>query len=263
MKLFDTHAHLDSFIKDASLANVLNNARAAGLEGIIAASNSPADWTDYERVSAENEGFVNWGIGIHPEEIDQDSDLALDALTSYFASHAPIMVGEIGLDFFRLPKDKTKARDIVERQLQIYRRQLRLAVDMNVPVCIHARCAVDEAIDELKSLDFPAERAIFHCFAGSPSQLKRLNDMGGRASFTGIITYPNADEMRQCLREQPLDKTMFETDCPFLAPVPLRGKKNTPENVAFTVKAAAQILGIDADELAQISTQNAKAFFGL
>ena len=93
--------------------------------------------------------------------------------------------------------------------------------------------------------------------------LKRLNDMGGRASFTGIITYPNADEMRQCLREQPLDKTMFETDCPFLAPVPLRGKKNTPENVAFTVKAAAQILGIDADELAQISTQNAKAFFGL
>ena len=245
MKLFDTHAHLDSFIKDASLADVLSNARAAGLEGIIAASNSPADWADYERVSAENDGFVNWGIGIHPEEIDQDSNLALDALTSYFASHAPIMVGEIGLDFFRLPKDKTKARDIVERQLQIYRRQLRLAVDMNVPVCIQA------------------ERALFHCFAGSPSQLKRLNDMGGRASFTGIITYPNADEMRQCLREQPLDKTMFETDCPFLAPVPLRGKKNTPENVAFTVKAAAQILGIDAEELAQISTQNAKAFFGL
>lgn len=264
MQYFDTHAHLDSFIAENSVEGVLNSARSAGLCGVVAASNSPRDWLAYEKLSAQHSGFLHWGIGIHPEEVDENSQLALDALTSFFSSETPpVMVGEIGLDFHYLPEDKTAAAEIVKNQSAIFKRQLLLAADMGVPVCIHARNAVEEATAALIETDFPPQLAVFHCYAGSVAQLKRLNDMGARASFTGIITYKSAQEMRECLKAQSIEKTMFETDSPYLAPVPNRGKTNYPHYVADTVAAAAKILGMDEAALAEISTSNAKSFFNI
>ncbi len=264
MKYFDTHAHLDSFIADNSADGVLNSAREAGLCGVVAASNSPRDWLAYEKFSARHSDFLHWGIGIHPEEVDENSMLAIDALTSFFSSKTPpVMVGEIGLDFHYLPEDKTAAAEIVKKQSEVFRRQLLLAADMGVPVCIHARDAVDEATAALIETGFPPQLAVFHCYAGSVAQLKKLNDMDARASFTGIITYKNAGEMRRCLKAQSIEKTMFETDSPYLAPVPNRGKTNYPHHIADTVTAAAEILGMDKTELAEISTANAKSFFNI
>ncbi len=206
--------------------------------------------------------FVDWQIGIHPSDIDENTDHALDALTSYFASDTPpIAIGEIGLDYYYLPKDKSQAAEIVKKQKEIFRRQIRFAKDMNVPICIHARSAVDEAIDILQDEDFDYAKAVFHCFAGNLEQLKRLNELGGGASFTGIITYPSAEEMRQCMLAQGLERVMFETDCPYLAPIPMRKCINEPAFVKYTIEYAAKLFGITTEELTKISTTNANNFF--
>lgn len=264
MKLIDTHAHLDVFMRGGSLSETLAEAKLAGLERVVAASATPENWLEYERAAAQSGGFVAWQIGVHPSDIDENSDLALDGLASFATSPAPpVAVGEIGLDFYRLPSDAGKAAETVRRQREIFRRQLMLAADLSLPVCVHARAAVDEAIAEMRAVDFDFSRAVFHCFAGTPAQLKLLNGLGARASFTGIITYPSAAEMRECMLQQGLERVMFETDCPYLSPIPVRKEQNKPSHIAHTVKFAAGLFGIDAEELASISTANALKFFSL
>ncbi len=248
--MVDTHAHLDYFVRNGTLEDVLARAKQAGLTRIINASASPENWNEYEKISRKHAGFVDWEIGVHPSDIDDNTDLALDALSSYFTSDAPpIAIGEIGLDFHFLPKNKTQAEEIVKKQKQIFRRQIRLAKDLNVPICVHARDAVDESLEILRDEDFDFSKAVFHCFAGNLEQLKRLNDYGGRASFTGIITYPSAEEMRQCMLAQGIEKAMFETDCPYLAPIPMRKNTNEPAFVKYTIEYAAKLFGISPAEL--------------
>ena len=130
MKLVDTHAHLDSFAKDGTLDDVLREAETAGLERVIAASAKPEDWLLYAKMAEDHAGFVSWQIGIHPEDIDENSDIALDALTTFFTSGTPpVAIGEIGLDYHFLPADSS-AEKIAARQKEIFRRQLLLAKDM-------------------------------------------------------------------------------------------------------------------------------------
>lgn len=258
MRLFDTHAHLDTFIADNTLAQVLDDAKTAGLEHIITASTKPEDWLKYRKLAQNSDGLVLWTIGIHPEDIDENSYDFLDALPSFFADDIPpAAVGEIGLDFHFLPKEKSAAAETVKRQKEIFARQLALARDLGAKVCIHARDALDEVVDGMLSADFPPENAVFHCYSGNVEQLKRLNALGARASWTGIITYPSADEMRRCMLAQGLEKIMFETDCPYLAPVPHRKETNRPALVSETVKYAANLFNIPAETLADISTSNA------
>ena len=262
MKLVDTHAHLDFFIRRGELAQIAAEARAAGVERVITPSTSPENWLEYERAARESGGFISWQIGIHPSDIDENSNLALDALAGFAASDTPpVAVGEIGLDFHFLPNDKEQAAQIIRRQREIFRRQLMLAADLNLPVCVHAREAVDDAIAAMREVDFDFSRAVFHCFSGSVEQIGLLNSLGARASFTGIITYKNAAEMRECMLRQGLEKIMFETDCPYLSPEPVRKSVNKPANIAYTVRFAAELFGVSAEELAGISSANAGGFF--
>lgn len=264
MKFIDTHAHLDYFIRREMLDDILNNAKDNGIKKIVIASANPENWNEYEKVTKENSDFLSWQIGIHPSDIDENSNLAIDALTTYFiADIKPVGIGEIGLDFHFLPKDKSEANDIVKRQKEIFKRQLLIASELNTKICVHARDAVDDAIEIMLDVDFNFNNAVFHCFAGTTQQLKRLNDLGARASFTGIITYPSADEMRNCMLQQGLEKLMFETDCPYLAPIPMRKNTNQPAFVKYTVEAAAKLFNTDTENLARITTQNAIDFFEL
>ena len=261
MKLVDTHAHLDSFAQNGTLDDVLCEAEAAGLERVITASAKPEDWLLYAKIAEEHAGFVSWQVGIHPEDIDENSDLALDALATFFAAETPpVAIGEIGLDYHFLPADSS-AEKIVARQKEIFRRQLLLAKDMQTKVCIHARDAVDDAIALMREADFDFSNAVFHCYAGNEAQLETLNTLGARASWTGVITYKSAEQMRRCMLQQGLGKIMFETDCPYLAPVPMRGKQNQPAFVKHTVEFAAKLFGLPSEELAEISTRNAVQFF--
>lgn len=266
MKLIDTHAHLDSFQKEGKLAEVLANAKENNVERIIACSTTPSDWILYSEMSAQNQNIF-WQAGIHPTEIAENDDIALDALSSLFIENkkhsAPVAIGEIGLDFYRLPNDEEEAEKIKKRQREIFGRQLRIAADFNLKVCVHARESLDACVEEIEKSRLNFANVVFHCYSGSAKQLLELNERGARASFTGIITYKNADEMRKAMLAQGLETVMLETDCPYLAPVPYRGQVCEPAMLSKTCEAAAEIFGVDKEYLADASTNSAESFFAL
>lgn len=264
MKLTDTHAHLDGFIKNGALAETLERAKRAGVERVITCSTNPADWISY-RDAAEKHPEIFWQAGIHPEDISDDSDTALDALPSLFVGggRLPVAVGEIGLDFHFLPDNPEESERKKLRQREIFARQLRIAADLGLRVCVHARGAIDECIAEIERARLDFSNAVFHCFAGSPEKLAELNERGARASFTGIITYRNAGEMRAAMLAQGLGKLMLETDCPYLAPVPRRGKTCEPAMLADTARAAAEIFGVSPEYIAEKTEENTEEFFNL
>ncbi len=264
MKLTDTHAHLEGFERRGELEGVLSRARGAGIERIVACSTSPGDWAAYSKIS-ERHSEISWMAGIHPTDITDSSDDALDALPSLFISGGksdPIGIGEIGLDYYRLPADPEEAENIKTRQRRIFSRQLRIAADLGLKVCVHARNALEDCIAEMEKARFNFSNAVFHCFSGTPLQVAELNRLGARASFTGIITYKNAGQMRGSMLKQGLGYLMLETDCPYLAPVPYRGKACEPFMLSQTAKAAAEIFGVSEDYIARATSQNARDFFG-
>ncbi len=265
MKYIDTHAHLDSFKPLEKIDEIVARARGASVEKIVVCSTKPDDWLFYESLARRFRGEVFWQIGIHPEDISDNCELAFDALPSFFASDTPpVAIGEIGLDFYRPPSDADEFEAMKARQLEIFSRQLELAESFpEAKICVHARSSVRECIDAIERAGTDFSRVVFHCFSGSVAELAELNERGGRASFTGILTYKSAGEMRECMLAQGIGRLMFETDCPYLAPVPLRGTVNEPANIPIIAKAAAEIFGKNIEYIADAVYENSRGFFGI
>jgi TatD DNase family protein len=175
----------------------------------------------------------------------------------------PVALGEIGLDRFHLPKDPALAAANFARQEAAFRAQLALARDLACPIVIHSRQAFPDCLRVLDDTATDWSRVVFHCFTDGPDELRSLHDRGARASFTGIITYKNADAIRAALLAQGIDRLMLETDAPYLAPNPLRGQPNEPAHLLHTAREAAKILSLSLPDLAARTTANAQAFFGL
>jgi TatD DNase family protein len=179
----------------------------------------------------------------------------------------PIALGEIGLDRFHLPKDSTLAAVVFARQEAAFRAQLDLARDLACPIVIHSRNAFPDCLRVLdeyaRASALDLARVVFHCFSDGPDEVRALNQRGSRASFTGIITYKNADPVRAALLAQGPDRLMLETDAPYLAPIPHRGQPNEPAYLAHTAQAAAQLLNLPLEQLAARTTANAREFFSL
>ncbi len=264
MEFADTHAHLDYFSKNGSLESVLERAFSSGVGRIVACSTNPSDWPLYRTLSDKFPENIYWQVGIHPSDIDESSLHFAEALSSYFSdSKPPVAIGEIGLDYYRLPGDSEASEKIVSAQRQLFRRQLEFAKDLNCKVCVHARDSLGDCIEDISSVGVDFSNVVFHCFSGSAEQVKRLNALGARASFTGIITYKSAEQMRRAMLAQGLERVMFETDCPYLAPMPHRGKTNEPSLLPLVVRAAAEIFSISAEDMAKISLLNSREFFGI
>lgn len=264
MQLIDTHAHLDFCRSKDELDAVIQRAKDAGLVKIICCSARFNDWQNYQNLARENPDFISWQIGLHPTEIsDTDFDL-LKKIPDFLKSDTPpVSVGEIGLDFYNFEGTPAQFEALKNLQTKFFVEQLNIAKDLSLPVCIHARSAVKESIDVMQKQNFDFSKVVFHCFSGDLEEIKLLNSLGARASFTGIITFKNGSLMRDVMLTQGLEKLMLETDCPYLAPVPLRGKTNEPANVALTAKKAAELFGISQVELCKITTQNSRTFFNL
>lgn len=265
MNLIDTHAHLDTYTSDSALSAMLKRSIDAGVDGIITCCARFEDWDNYSQIAKTYKKNIWWQFGIHPTEACEDDFSRIEsAFEKYMNSDAPpISIGEIGLDFYRLPPDENEAAKIKNTQAEIFKLQLSLAKKSGLPVCIHARSAINESVEIIKDSGVDFSKTVFHCFSGNSAELKLINELGGRASFTGIITYKNADIMREAMLAQGPDKIMFETDCPYLAPVPMRGKENEPAYLAFVAQKAAELFGVDLQKMAQISTNNAINFFKL
>jgi TatD DNase family protein len=240
--VIDTHAHLDALDDPAS---AISRAREAGVEQILAIG-SGLDSTRATFAIAEGHEGVSVAAGVHPHQAADGEPL--DGLLD----ERIVAVGEIGLDFYR----DYAPRDV---QRQVFAAQLELAQQHRKPVIIHSRAADDETAAALE--DFSGT-VVLHCFS-SPGLLPMALERGYYVSFAGNVTFPKAAELREAARAVPAERILAETDCPYLAPQPVRGKRNEPAYVVHTVASLAETRGDDPDGLARRIDDNAAAAFGL
>ena len=247
--MIDTHAHLDACRDDPEA--LVARARAAGVDRIVAVG-SGIDSCRAALAVAEREPGVYAALGIHPHQAGDGEAGRLAELRELLAADRAVAVGETGLDFYRdyAPHD---------RQLALFEAELALAADLGKPVVVHSRAA-DEAT--AAALETFAGTVVLHCFS-SPGLLDTALERGYYVSFAGNVTYPNAYDLRAAARAVPADRLLAETDSPYLAPQPRRGRPNEPANVVHTVASLAAAREEDADELAARIDANAGAAFDL
>lgn len=262
--LIDSHCHPDTFFKSGELAEALARSEKSGIGFWICAGTDADDWEIYKKLAAEFPGKIAYAVGLHPGNIGIDWEAQLEILPRYFEGvPAPIAVGEIGLDEHYMPKNPEEAEAIRRVQRAVFARQLELAKRLNLPVIVHAREAFDACVELIDRSGVDWKKVVFHCFAENAATVRILNERGGRASFTGTITYKNADAVREAAIAQGLERLMLETDCPYLAPGKLRGKRNEPAFLQETARFVAGLFGVPVEEIEARTTANTRAFFGI
>jgi TatD DNase family protein len=273
--LIDTHTHLDSFARRGELSVVLARAAEAGVERMVTIGTDTDDWELYRRLAREHPGQIDYTVGLHPCSVGEDWAERVGKIEGFWGGAyltarsenspypRPVALGETGLDRFHLPKDDPAAAErIFGWQQAAFAEQLRIAARLGCPVVVHSRGAFRECVEMIDASGFDWRRAVFHCFSEGPAEMEELLKRGGRGSFTGIITYKSADNVREAARRQGLDRLMLETDAPYLTPMPHRGKPNEPAFLRHTADFCAEVFGVSRVELAARTTANAKRFFG-
>jgi len=247
--LIDTHAHLDACAEPAGV--VLEHARGAGVERVITVGTGIESCRAALRL-AEEEAGVYAALGVHPHDAETDDARRLDELRELLAHDYAVAVGETGLDHYR---------DYAPRaaQRRLFERQLALAADVGLPVVVHSRAAAHETADALEGF---AGDVVLHCFS-EPELLDVALERGYYVSFAGNVTYPKAAALRDVARQVPADRILVETDCPFLAPQPVRGQPNEPAYLVHTLEALAEVLGTGREKLAEAFDANADRVFAL
>ena len=264
-EFFDSHTHLEWFHRKGQLPEILQRAREAGLQGLVTVGTDPGDWGLYRQLAAENPGFVYYSAGLHPCHVEEDWEEAMATLKTYFSGsdNLPVALGETGLDRFHLPKDEARAEQVWSRQKGSFAEHLQLAAEWGCPLIIHSRGAFADCLEMVKAADLSPEKVVFHCFSEGPGEMQLLKEWGGRASFTGIITYKSAESVREAAACQGWDRILLETDAPYLAPVPHRGKTNEPSWVRFVAEGTAAYSGRSVAEIGEISVREARQFYGI
>lgn len=256
--LVDSHAHLDDSAFDADRDAVIERARAAGISRIMTIGGGAAPDTLGASLSiAEQYDWIYATVGIHPHEARHFSDAHCDEIRLLAENPKVLALGEIGLDYFY----DHSAR---ETQLNVLTRQFELALELKLPVVIHCRDAWDDLREVVANHWQSASLGgILHCFSGSREDAFRFLDWGFLISFAGNLTFKKADELRSVAREVPRDRILVETDSPYLAPVPHRGKRNEPAYVRETVRTLAGLHNMREDELGLQTARNFSDFFRL
>jgi TatD DNase family protein len=265
MGLIDTHTHLASFARRDELATTLERAREADVEALITIGTASDDWSIYREIAQEHRDFVDYTVGLHPCSVEANWEEELALLPAFWDGDGvkPVALGECGLDRFHLPKDSVEAGKVFAYQQAAFAAQLMLARNCNSPVVVHSRGSFAETVQMIDESGVDWSRVVFHCFAEGAQEMAELLSRGGRGSFTGIVTYKSAGDVREAAKLQGLDRLMIETDAPYLTPVPLRGKPNEPAYVRHTAEFCAELFGVSYGELAAITTKNARGFYGL
>lgn len=265
VSLIDTHTHLETFARRGDLPGILTQARAADLEAMITIGTDTDDWGLYRNLTREHAGFVHYTAGLHPCSVGEDWAGRVAQLEDFWTGASkPVALGEIGLDRFHLPKDNpAEAEKILGWQKAAFAEQLRLAKKLGCPVVVHSRGAFAECVEMIDASGLAWGKVVFHCFTEGPAEMNELTRRGGYGSFTGIITYKTAEAIRAAALAQGLDRLMIETDAPYLTPMPNRGKPNEPAYLKHTAEFCAGVFGMSYERLAEVTTRNARGFFGL
>lgn len=255
MQLIDSHCHVDADAFDEDRAEVLQRAKETGIEALLVVGTGDASLVEnFERVVrlANSHSDIFCSIGIHPHDAKTYSAEAETRLITIAESnHKVVGWGEIGLDYFYDHSPKNV-------QIEVFRRQIRIAQKLNLPIIIHSRDA-DEDTAKILTEECSGENfagGVMHCFGGSPEFAAQMLKLGFYISFAGNITFKKAENLREAARLVPLERLLIETDAPYLAPVPKRGKRNEPAFVRFTGEFLADFYGIEPTKLASATTEN-------
>jgi TatD DNase family protein len=246
VRLVDSHVHLDDSKFDADREAVIERALAAGVERMMAigTGSGPPDLETAIR-QAERYSFMFATIGVHPHDASKATPETFARLRELAAHPKVLAIGEIGLDYHY---------DFSPREVQraVFQKQLEIAAEAGKPIVIHSR----EAWADTMALVGRAHRGIIHCFTGDSQQAREALDLGFHLAFGGVLTFPNAEAVREAARITPGDRLLVETDCPYLAPIPHRGKRNEPAFVVEVARRLAEVRGSTLDEIAAQTTRN-------
>jgi TatD DNase family protein len=256
--LIDSHAHLDFEDFEQDLDGVVARAKAAGLERIVCVGlwRGPGDFGNALELAGRDPSFFSATAGIHPHEAAQVPEADWEALGRLARDPRVVAIGEMGLDFHydRSPRPV---------QEEAFRRSLRLAREVGKPIVIHVREADELCVRCLREEGVPTEGGVVHCFTGDAAAARGYLDLGLHVSVSGIVTFRTAEPIREAVRITPRDRLLVETDSPFLAPIPFRGKRNEPSFVAYVAAKVAEVWNAPVEEVAERTTSNVKRLFRL
>ena len=259
-QFIDSHCHIDGPEYDADREEVIRRAGDAGVAMMLNVGTGDPQSGSFERAVALARQYeqVYAAIGVHPHDAKLFDDAAERRLINLATQNSKVVAwGEIGLDYHY----DHSPRDI---QRTVFHRQLRIARELPLPVVIHSREANHDTIKIIREELTDYNRAgVLHCFGGDLQMARAAIDLGFYISFAGNLTFKKASDLREVARQLPLDRLFVETDCPYLTPVPFRGRRNEPARVVETGKCLAELHGIEADELSRITTENFCRLFGI
>lgn len=252
--IFDTHAHYDDKQFDEDREQLLDSMRAGGVGTIVNASATVESWDKVLELTREYP-FVYGMIGVHPDEVGALDEEKFARMERLLQEEKVVAVGEIGLDYYW-------DNESHEVQKRWFIRQLELAQKWNMPVNIHSREAAADTLEIMKKYA-QGMKVIIHCYSYSKEMAEEYVKMGYLIGVGGVVTFKNARRLKETVEAIPLSHIVLETDCPYLAPEPNRGKRNSSLNLSYVAQAIADLKGITAEEVIKVTGENAKAFYGI
>ena len=251
--IFDSHAHYDDEAFDTDREALLAQCRQEGIEYIVNVSASLKSVETTLKLAGKH-SFLYAAVGVHPDEVGELNEESFAWLKEQCRNPRAVAVGEIGLDYYW---DKENH----ELQKYWFRRQMELARELRLPMIVHSRDAAADTLEEVKKAHTEELRGVIHCFSYSPEIAREYLDMGYYIGIGGVVTFKNARKLKEVVKMLPPKRMLLETDCPYLAPVPYRGKRNSSLNLPYVAAAIAEIKGMEAEEVIRITNENAKNLY--
>lgn len=257
--IFDSHAHYDDAKFDEDRAQLLNSMAACGI-GYIVNVGADLESTKRSLLLAEQYPFIYAACGVHPSDAAQLDEIedGFDQLRKYCSHEKCVAVGEIGLDYYWDKED-----DVRSRQKYWFEQQLLLSKEMNLPIIIHSRDAAKDTLDMMKSQAGQGTMGVMHCFSYSVEIAREYLNMGYYLGIGGVVTFANAKTIKEVVRYAPIEQILLETDCPYLAPVPNRGKRNSSLNLPYVAEMIAELKHMHKEDVVDITCKNAKNMYGI
>lgn len=251
--IFESHAHYDDEAFDADRDEILRECERSGIGCIVNVSADLASVKSTLELSRRRD-FIYAAVGVHPDGVGELDEHSFSWLTEQCMEKKVVAVGEIGLDYHWDSENS-------ELQKLWFRRQMELAKEKGLPIIVHSRDAAADTMEEIKKAQSPELKGVIHCFSYSPEMAAEYVKMGYYIGVGGVVTFKNAKKLKEVVKSVPLDRILLETDCPYLAPEPNRGKRNSSLNLTYVAKAISELKGISEEDVIAVTEKNAKDLY--
>jgi len=252
--IFDSHAHYDDYAFDKDREEVISEINKNGVIGVLNCGSSLKGARMSAKL-ADKYDFIYAAVGIHPEFANKFDDNVIQELKELSKNDKVRAIGEIGLDYYYEDNPEKNV------QKEVFRKQMKLAEELNLPVVIHDRDAHGDTLEIMK--EFPQVKGVVHCFSGSVEFAKECLKLGYFIGVTGVVTFKNAKKVVEVVKEVPLERLLVETDCPYMAPVPFRGKRNKSDYIKYIIEKIAEIKNVSSEKVEKQTISNANVLLNI